>query len=429
MRQTHPNRARAMALMGVRRFREAEEELRRALRDNPDDAGLHSLLATCLVEDPARGDEAEREALVATTLSVDQPFPWYVASRVLARRKRFQGAEQAARIAVGLNPESAELLAQLSAAELDLGRADDGLATALRGLEADPEHTACAILAAGVLSRRGKHDEARGYLDRALAREPENAGTHFEVAWAALRRGAADTAVRHFHEALRLDPRWPAPRDGLLEAMRARNPVYRALLRASMRVPGIPSQMKWLAIGGGLIAVLFLPVLADEVGLPEWTALPFQAAVVAAVLLTWTARSVLDAALFLDPLGRKALSTVEVACAFATALALAAAAALACLSIFGEVPGTGLGAILLALVTIPIAATLRARSGWPRRVLAVYTLGTVVLAAVATAGEAAGENVSALFGLAVGAMAMSDLVAEELSAAARRSASPASASA
>jgi tetratricopeptide (TPR) repeat protein len=415
MRQPHPNRARAMVLMGLRRFADAEKELRLALRDEPDDAGLHALLATCLVEDPARHDEAEAAAMHATTLAVEQPFPWYVMSRVAARRGKPDTAEHAARIAVGLNPQSADLLAQLAAAELDLGRTSDGLETARRGLRVDPEHLACANLAAGVLSRQGKHEEAREILARALAKEPENAVTHCNLGWDALRRGDAHDAVRYFREALRLDPRWASARTGLMESMKARNPVYRFILLSSMRLPFLAPELKWLAVAAGLIAVLWLPALAEDLRLPAWTALPFQVAVVAAVLLTWTARSVFDVVLFFDPLGRRTLTPIQQACAFNTALALGVAATMACLSIFTHEPGAGIGAILFAMVTIPIAATLRARAGWPQKVLAVYTFAVTCLAFAAMARDAGAGGAGTLFGVSVGAMAMSDLLSTELS--------------
>src|SRR5918997_7132101 len=99
----HPALARAKLLMERGRWAMAAGELRRALHDEPDDALLHAYLAFCLVEDPARLEEAQEAALWATAKDPLQPLAWYAASYVAARRGNGSMAEDAARVALSLS--------------------------------------------------------------------------------------------------------------------------------------------------------------------------------------------------------------------------------------------------------------------------------------------------------------------------------------
>ncbi|HEU0076823.1 MAG TPA: hypothetical protein VFQ76_04185, partial [Longimicrobiaceae bacterium] len=59
----NPALERARLLMDHRRPGMAADELRRALRDRPEDPVLHAYLALCLAEDPATLAEAGEKAL------------------------------------------------------------------------------------------------------------------------------------------------------------------------------------------------------------------------------------------------------------------------------------------------------------------------------------------------------------------------------
>ncbi|HEX8696435.1 MAG TPA: tetratricopeptide repeat protein [Longimicrobium sp.] len=411
----HPALARAKLLMERGRWAMAAGELRRALHDEPDDALLHAYLALCLVEDPARLDEAQEEALWSTAKDPLQPLAWYAASYVAARRGNGPMAEDAARVALSLSAESTPLLAHMASLMLAQGRVKAALETAGHGLAVDPDHVGCLLAAGTALSRKGRHDEAQAALARALEREPEDAGVHARVGWALLRRGDAAGAVRHFRESLRLDPTREEERGGLMEALKARNPVYRALLRAWLRLPWVPPSLKWLAVVAGMLAVIGILMLEME-GLPTWIALPLEVAVVAAVLLTWTAGPLFDLLLFGDPLGRHALTPTQRAGAVAMAATLLAAAAVAVAALATGEGLFGFTAALLALYTVPIAATLRARPGRARALTAAYTLLLVVPAAMFVTLQARGAGDPAVwFGIACGGMAFSDLVSDQFS--------------
>ncbi|HEU4453319.1 MAG TPA: hypothetical protein VFR81_09675, partial [Longimicrobium sp.] len=95
---------RARFFMDRRRFAQAEAELRQALRGDPENAVLHAHLALCIVQDPARRNEARTVALGATLKDILHPLPWYAVSYVESTLGNLEQAESAARVALSCNP-------------------------------------------------------------------------------------------------------------------------------------------------------------------------------------------------------------------------------------------------------------------------------------------------------------------------------------
>ena len=73
--------------------------------------------------------------------------------------------------------------------------------------------------------------QANATVEASLARDPDNPYTHQAQGFAMLQQGDAKRALKHFQEALRLSPGFEPARNGLLVALRAKNPAYRLLLR------------------------------------------------------------------------------------------------------------------------------------------------------------------------------------------------------
>ncbi|HEX2094753.1 MAG TPA: tetratricopeptide repeat protein [Longimicrobiaceae bacterium] len=412
----HPGLERARLLMDHRRHAAAAEELRRALRDEPEDSTLHAYLAICLAEDPARLDEAMQEALWATAYDPTSPLGWYAVSQVERKRGRGDRAAEAARMALGLNPQAPVLFAEVAELLLAQERPRAALEQAEAGLALDPDHLGCLMLRGSALARLGRHAEAGEVYARALALAPEEPAVHGNAGWALLRAGEVAEAVQHFREALRLDPTVDPARRGLMEALKARNPLYRVLLRASLRLPWLPSPMKWMAVVAGMLVVLFLEMARLDAGAPAWVVRPLQAGVVAAVFLSWTASSLFDLLLCSDPLGRHALSREQRLAAVGVAAALSLGAVLALLALGGAGGVFGFTAVVAALYTIPIGAALRAKPGWPRRVMTAYLLVPPVVAAGFVVQHLRSPDDAGLwFGATLWTITMSDLLSDLLS--------------
>lgn len=407
-------RERAAALIDLGRHGMAAEELVRALRNDPDDPLLHSLLAISLSATPERLDEALHEAFAGVALGADQAFPYYALSRVQWKRGKRDEAEEAARAAVALEPDSPELLSHLAGQLLDRRRFGEGLEVALRGVAEDPRHLGSLNMAASALSHLGRHDEAADMLDRALEVNPEQGATHAIAGWTFLRAGRPERAAEHFRQTLRLEPALASARDGLLDALKARNPAYRALVRVALRLPWLPGHLKWVLVALGVVAVCWIWLAVDALGLPHALALPLQAAAAAAVIFTWTAGSAFNLVLFWDPVGRHTLTRRERVGAVAMAATLAASAALGVASLFTDA-GAGLACILVALFTIPVAALFRARKRGARIALAVLTPVLLVTMVAGIVLNALGHDAAGtVIGLAVGGMAWADAIPDGL---------------
>ncbi|HEX8271807.1 MAG TPA: tetratricopeptide repeat protein [Longimicrobiaceae bacterium] len=412
----HPALERARLLMDHRRHGMAAAELRRALRDRPEDSLLHAYLAVCLAEDPATLEEAHQKALWATAYDPASPAAWYALAAVERKRGRGPEAEQATRLALGLNPEAPGLFAELGSLMLAQERPRAALEEAERGLALDPDHLGCLMVRGSALSRLGRHDAAAEAFARATALSPEEPAAHAGAGWALLRRGDAPAALARFRESLRLDPAIRSAEDGLLEALRARSPVYRALLRASFRIPELGTGGRALAVVGGVVAVCVLEIARYDADLPALLVLPLEVAVVALVFLSWTARSLADLLLFSDPLARHVLSRAQRVGAVATAAALLLGAVLGLRALAGGGGGLGFAAAVTALYTLPIGAALRAKSGWPRALMTAYLLLVPVPAAVFLVQDARGAaGASTWFGITICALVMSDMVSDLIS--------------
>jgi len=395
----HSGLARPALLIEQQRYDLAEKELRKRLTEHNDDALAHSLLAYCLTQQE-RGGEAEREAREAVALAPDEAFCHYHLGQVLSRRDRPDEAAAAYEEAIRLDPEEADFCAGLASVRIEQRRWDEALEQVKHGLALEPDHPGCTNLRALILTQTGKTGEAHATLDDALAHDPENAFTHANRGWTLLRESRPEPAIGHFREALRLDPSMEYARTGIVEAMKARNPVYRPLLRFFLWMGSLQgrSQM-WLILG------LFFGVrLLRQIARSNPALAPFLYPVIVLyllfVLLTWVADPLFNLLLRLDRFGRLALSREEVRASnwFGAVLGLALAALVTSVAIGSKtLLLVGIGATGLIL---PVAGVFRCRPGWPRWVMAGYTALIAIALSVAIflyAQEGNAEEAAKLF--------------------------------
>lgn len=404
---TTPALARAQLLMGQRRYRMAEDELRKALRDEPESAPLHAYLALCMAEDPARRREAMEEAMWATAHDPVLPTGWYVLSLLQSRQGLVVEAEKTARIALGLAPEMPPLLLHLATLMLDRERYRDGLQFSERALAVAP-HDPQALMTAGSLrSQLGRHAEAQADFDRALALAPDDHAVQGNAGWAALRRGDPTAGLRHFRASLQREPGEKSAQRGLLEALRARNPAYRGFLRVALRLYWMPPFMKWVAVCIAVMLLAFVSMLE----LPLWLLLPLQASIIATAVLTWTAKPLADLLMLADPSGRAVLDSAQKMAAVVVAALLATAVLLGVAWALGAPKGTGMAAIFAVLFTIPPTAAPRLPPGRWQAVLAAWTALLATFGGMAVLHHASATGDPGFWvGLTVGGLSMADVM-------------------
>jgi Flp pilus assembly protein TadD len=201
---------------------------RQVLASDPDDPSAHALLALGLshLDQPREAVEAGRRAVA---LDPGMAFAHYAHGHALLEEDDTAGAERAAREALRLQPGPDEygLLAYVHSRQL---RWMDALAAAERGLEEDPGNEGCRNFRALALTGLGRTTEAAAAVHESLGADPDNAYQHANRGWLLLHTSNTEGALDSFQTALRLDPAMEWARLGIVEAMKARNPVYRLLL-------------------------------------------------------------------------------------------------------------------------------------------------------------------------------------------------------
>ena len=195
---------RTCALFQLRRYADAERELRGALVEEPDNAFAHAMLGISLAFQNELG-EARRVAAQAVELDPTLPYAFYAHGLACFQARQLDSALESIRTALRLDVANADYLYLLGAVLFNLGRVRESLNAVERGLAADPEHVDCMNLR-GVAQRKLKRwNESRKSFAAALAIDPENAASHLAQGALLLSQGEAG-AVEHLLEARRLDP-------------------------------------------------------------------------------------------------------------------------------------------------------------------------------------------------------------------------------
>lgn len=220
---------RAILLYQQRRWDLAEQELRGVLAQNPDFAPAHAMLGIVL-SNADNLDDALAHARQSVTIDPENDFGFYAIAVVQVARNDLKAAVDAAESAIEIDPEDVQHRGLLGQIQFAQNRWEDALKAADAGLALEPEDTGCLNLRSLTLTKLGRTDEATASVHASLKHDPENPHTHQALGYAKLHQGDAKQALTHFQEALRRDPTLDGSRAGLVEALKARNPIYRMVL-------------------------------------------------------------------------------------------------------------------------------------------------------------------------------------------------------
>jgi tetratricopeptide (TPR) repeat protein len=373
-----------LALIEEQDFAEAVRRLDQLVEEEPDDAGAFAIRALCLAR-LERGRDAEASARRATLLDPDTAFHHRVLAQVLMERGDHRPALAAAREAVALEPDEPDHHVLVGRVEAAQGRWDAALRTVEHALALDPEHGDGLRLRALILQVRGRAEEADSAFLNALIRDPGDAFAYAGRGWSMLRTGGdAREAAAHFQRALHIEPDSEWAREGLVAALKARNPVYRQLLRFFLWMGSLSPRTRVLVVVGGLLGYNALRRTAAEQPALAPLIWPVLALWLLFVVLSWTADPLFDSLLRLDPVGRKALTPDRVLASSLVLATIAAALSLAGASLALEAPRLGAPAMVFGFLVLPVAGTFRCDPGWPRRTMAALAATIALLALGAT---------------------------------------------
>ena len=369
---------RARLLLAQSRPADAETESMLALAQQPDDPQALAMLALSRLGQQKR-EPALEAARQAVGLAPDEPSMHNIHAHVLHALDRHDDALRAAQEALRLDPADADHFSLLASIELARGKWPPALAAAEQALALNPEHVGAANLRAMALVRLGRKAEAMESVDYALDRAPDDAFSHANQGWNHLHRNNPKKAQEHFREALRLDPELEYAREGMLEALKARNPIYRAMLAYFLWLGRQSTRFQWAFIIGIFFGSRAARALSDSQPQLNWVWWPLLGLFYVFVYLSWTAQPMFNLLLCFDRFGRHVLSRdqrVGSVC-FGGVLALA----LACLtcSLAGGHEIWLLGAVVFGVLSICVAATFT-RTGRSRLILGGCTAVLAVLA-------------------------------------------------
>jgi tetratricopeptide (TPR) repeat protein len=385
-----PHLARGQLLLEQGRYELAEKELRLSIVEGTQPAFARALLALCLCE-REQFDEATREVREAIASDPTFAFAHYAHAQVMVDRRRIDEAVAPAEEALRLDPENASYFAMMSHLRMEQRRWTEALEAAEAGLEIDAEHVGCNNLRAAALVQLGRREEAGATIERTLAREPENAATHANQGWTLLHQRDPKKAMDHFREALRLEPGNEAARAGILEAIKARNPIYGVMLRYFLFMNRLSGRAQWMILLGGYFGQRALGSLAkSNPALSPWI-MPIIIAYVVFALMTWISVPLFNLTLRLHPVGKHALSAEQKrASNWVGACILLALLSLAEWGLIGSGYGR-FGALTFGFVLIPLCGVFNCQPGWPRWLMAGITatlfLSRVAVLTIALAGS------------------------------------------
>ncbi len=275
------NLERALVLMELRKYDQAEAELMSDLSREPNSAFIHAVLASCR-SNLNKHKDAISCAKRAIALAPDMAYAHYVLAFSLSRFDQDLIALPAIEEALRLDPNDPDYWGLKANIYLKtpfkgpLKRPwQDALDCANNGLQYNPRHEYCAYARARALNGLGRNKEAQATIREALRFHPEDALLHETQAWILLNGGSAQDAREHYREALRLDPSSNSAREGFVSALRAKHCVYRLLLRlmqpdGTPRFLSIAMMLLFLAalMGLGETRIAFLKALAMKMFLP-----------------------------------------------------------------------------------------------------------------------------------------------------------------
>jgi tetratricopeptide (TPR) repeat protein len=372
--------ARAMLLYDQGRYDLAEEQTRRWLLDDPDDAQAHALLALCLLKRQDWG-QSLREVTEAVRLGPDMAYTHYVAGHVLLAAGRHAQAMNAASIAIRLDSGVPTHHALAATIHLEKRRWRDALAAAETGLAIDPEHVECNNVRAMALVKLGRRAEAGSTMRRTLALDPEDAFSHANQGWTLLHDRKPDEAMQHFREALRIDPTLDWARAGIVEALKARNFVYRWMLAYFLFMSRLGHRAQWGILIGGYVGVRMLSQLGDTHPALQPYTLPVVIIYACFAILSWLAYPLFNLMLRIHRMGRLALSHEQrVAANWVGGVLLVALVALVAHFIVDATILIDV-ALMSGVLAIPTAALFNSPRGWPQMVMGLAIAGLIAIAA------------------------------------------------
>lgn len=297
-------------LIQQKKYDAAEKILRQLLAQEPTNIQYLSLLAELNLQQD-RIDKAESIIDDAIGLSPDTAHLYFVKSRIDIHNDRFDDAEKSIQQAIVLDPYTSGYFAWLANIKLARKQYEESLRLANQALEIDPEDLLALNVRSTVLIKLNRKEESFQTIEGALRQDPNNFYTHTNYGWGLLEKGDHKKALKHFKEALKNNPNYDYAQRGMIEALKASNPVYRLFLRYQFWISNLPSNYQWGFIIGVYFGTQALNKLADSNPAVRPFVMPVTIALMLFAFSTWIIRPLSNMLLRFNAYGKFLLDRKE----------------------------------------------------------------------------------------------------------------------
>jgi tetratricopeptide (TPR) repeat protein len=208
----------------------AEREFRAALAEEPQHASAHRMLALSLLYQ-SKFQDALVSAQEAARLDPQNAHSHYIISLILDDLKQYREAERAIDAAKKLAPSVATYHTHDAFLALQQGLYKEAIDKAKLALSLDPfNDQAVRVLALSTIN----DGDAKGAIEiaeQALKIAADSEHSHALMA-AILKRDKKNfaKALHHYRESLRINPNFAWAREGYMEMLSSRNPMYEFIL-------------------------------------------------------------------------------------------------------------------------------------------------------------------------------------------------------
>lgn len=248
-------------LIQQNKFAEAEKILSDLLTADSNNIHFLSLLAEVNLQQD-KFDKASTIIDNAIGLSPDTSYLFYMKSRIAIQQDSLSEAEKNISQAIELDPYEADYFALLANIKLSRKQFEEALESADQALEIDAENLLALNTRSTTLNKLNRSEESFATIEGALREDPNNAFTHTNYGWGLLEKGDHKKALEHFKEALTNDPTFNYAQMGMLEALKATNPVYRLFLKYSFWMSNLTAKYQWGVIIGFYFGFKILKTIA-----------------------------------------------------------------------------------------------------------------------------------------------------------------------
>jgi len=250
-------------LIQQKKYAAAEGVLKDLLAQEPNNIHFMALLAEVNLQQD-KYDIAKKLVDNAIGLSPDSPHLFYIKARIDAQQERFDDAENDIRQSIALDPYDADYFAWLAHIKLIRKQYEQALELANQALAIDSENLLGLNTRSTALLKLNKKEESFITIEGALRKDPNNAYTHANYGWGLLEKGDHKKAMEHFREALKKEPTYRYAQAGMMEALKARNPIYRLFLKYAFWIGNLTAKYQWGVIIGFYLGMRVLRLIAES---------------------------------------------------------------------------------------------------------------------------------------------------------------------